>query len=378
MKRTSKLFLTLAMSAAMAFGVVGFAACTSGENGKSAYEIAVDNGFEGTEQEWLESLKGHSPKAPEVEIGENGNWFIDGVDTGIKAKGEDGKDGKDGKDGENGANGQDGANGQNGANGADGARGSLWFTGEGDPDNGEGANNDMYLDTVTGNVWQKTNNMWELKMCIKGAGEVDDGSVDLGTHNLEAGHWVNVDIDLEPGYYYVTAEVLDGIVTNINKSGLTAQVVGQNNVYYMYDGLNETYSAVLKIKDGDTQIHFVAYTALKVKLTLKEWNSPVVKADGTEYVLPMVKGSNSVENLIPIKYDESLKGKTVNFVFTNIMTGVTTIGIYKSDGSLIYTLAPAANRTSLTLPEDSDEFAMNCIVNNACCNISLRLEIVEN
>lgn len=29
-----------------------------GENGKSAYQIAVDNGFQGTEAEWLESLKG--------------------------------------------------------------------------------------------------------------------------------------------------------------------------------------------------------------------------------------------------------------------------------------------------------------------------------
>ena len=29
-----------------------------GRDGKSAYEIAVRNGFEGTEQEWLESLKG--------------------------------------------------------------------------------------------------------------------------------------------------------------------------------------------------------------------------------------------------------------------------------------------------------------------------------
>lgn len=33
-----------------------FAACAN--EGKSAYEIAVDNGFVGTEQEWLESLKG--------------------------------------------------------------------------------------------------------------------------------------------------------------------------------------------------------------------------------------------------------------------------------------------------------------------------------
>lgn len=31
-----------------------------GEDGKSAYEIAQENGFEGTESEWLESLKGKS------------------------------------------------------------------------------------------------------------------------------------------------------------------------------------------------------------------------------------------------------------------------------------------------------------------------------
>ena len=30
----------------------------NGENGNSAYEIALGNGFEGTEEEWLESLKG--------------------------------------------------------------------------------------------------------------------------------------------------------------------------------------------------------------------------------------------------------------------------------------------------------------------------------
>lgn len=29
--------------------------------GKSAYEIAVENGFKGTEKEWLESLKGEIP-----------------------------------------------------------------------------------------------------------------------------------------------------------------------------------------------------------------------------------------------------------------------------------------------------------------------------
>lgn len=35
-------------------------------------------------------------------IGENGNWFIDGVDLGVCAVGKDGKDGVDGKDGKDG------------------------------------------------------------------------------------------------------------------------------------------------------------------------------------------------------------------------------------------------------------------------------------
>ena len=66
----------------------------AGENGLSAYEIAVIYGFAGTEGEWLESLKGADGVIPE--IGENGNWYINGVDTGIRAEGNDGKDGTDG------------------------------------------------------------------------------------------------------------------------------------------------------------------------------------------------------------------------------------------------------------------------------------------
>ena len=48
--------------------------------GKSAYEVAVENGFIGTELDWLDSLKGVSPH-----IGLNGNWFIGDLDTGVLA-----------------------------------------------------------------------------------------------------------------------------------------------------------------------------------------------------------------------------------------------------------------------------------------------------
>ncbi len=48
-----------------------FTACTPIARGKSAYEIAVDNGFKGSETDWLESLRGES--------GQNGLDGKDGV-----------------------------------------------------------------------------------------------------------------------------------------------------------------------------------------------------------------------------------------------------------------------------------------------------------
>lgn len=48
--------------------------------GKSAYEIAVLEGFKGSEKEWLNSLKGKSPT-----IGECGHWIIEGEDSKVIA-----------------------------------------------------------------------------------------------------------------------------------------------------------------------------------------------------------------------------------------------------------------------------------------------------
>lgn len=48
--------------------------------GKSAYEIAKDYGFIGSEEEWLKSLHGITPH-----IGANGNWYFGDIDSGIKA-----------------------------------------------------------------------------------------------------------------------------------------------------------------------------------------------------------------------------------------------------------------------------------------------------
>ena len=80
----------------------------NGKDGRSAYEIAIENGFVGTVAEWLESLKGR-----------NG---IDGKDG---LPGKDGKDGLPGKDGTNGKDGLPGKDGRDGRDGKDGISPNL-------------------------------------------------------------------------------------------------------------------------------------------------------------------------------------------------------------------------------------------------------------
>lgn len=65
--------------------------------GKSAYESALDNGFLGTEKEWVDSL--HGTGTAVTINSETLTWELDGVNTNIKAVGVDGNDGIDGKDG---------------------------------------------------------------------------------------------------------------------------------------------------------------------------------------------------------------------------------------------------------------------------------------
>lgn len=112
----------------------GSAAASVGEDlprGKSAYEIAKENGFNGTETEWLASLKGEpgaagasgkdgtDGKTPYV--GDNGNWFVGSDDTGKPsrgAKGDKGDTGAQGIQGEQGIQGVQGAKGDKGDPGA--------------------------------------------------------------------------------------------------------------------------------------------------------------------------------------------------------------------------------------------------------------------
>lgn len=97
-----------------------------GDPGQSAYQLAVSNGFTGTEDDWLASLKGNNGKpgpqgpqgipgpkgdkgdtgkdgkpgkdgtAPTISISDNSTWVINGVDTGQPTRGPKGDNGSGG------------------------------------------------------------------------------------------------------------------------------------------------------------------------------------------------------------------------------------------------------------------------------------------
>lgn len=172
-----KIWKTLAAFGLSAALCVPIAACSAGQNGKSAYEIAVENGFEGTEQEWLESLKGE-PGEPGTSgsDGQNGAAGQDGVgvkDAEINDKGElvitltngqvlnlgvvvgadgeqgpEGPQGKPGEDGEEGEQGPEGPQGEPGENGEDGVQGPAGPQGpQGEP--GEDGEDGVGIDDIT-------------------------------------------------------------------------------------------------------------------------------------------------------------------------------------------------------------------------------------
>lgn len=97
----------------------------SGANGKSAYQVAVDNGFIGSVGEWLVSLKGaQGDKGEKGDVGAKGDKGEKG-DVGLQGiQGEKGIQGLKGDKGEQGTQGLQGLKGDKGDKGDTGANGT--------------------------------------------------------------------------------------------------------------------------------------------------------------------------------------------------------------------------------------------------------------
>ena len=124
------------------------------------YQLAVKSGETSLSYEdWLLSIKGDKGDkgddghTPSITIGSNGHWFIDGVDTQVKAVGSAGEAGADG---------------------------TNWLIGTVAPNNGNGKNGDFYFNTLEQKIFFKENNTWVLKASITdGRDGVDGKQIEL-------------------------------------------------------------------------------------------------------------------------------------------------------------------------------------------------------
>lgn len=114
----------------------------AGQPGLSAYQLAVQAGFKGSEKEWLDYLR-KGPQGPQGQPGKDGKdgqsayqiWLNNGhkgtetdfLNSLIGPRGEQGPKGEPGQNGQDGAQGPAGAPGRDGQNGKDGATPSLKF-----------------------------------------------------------------------------------------------------------------------------------------------------------------------------------------------------------------------------------------------------------
>lgn len=101
-----------------------------GVDGKSAYEVAVENGFVGTEAEWLEYLRQGpvGPQGPQGEPGPQGIQGIQGIQGETGPQGEQGIQGIQGEQGIPGPQGEQGVQGLQGIQGEPGETQIIAYT----------------------------------------------------------------------------------------------------------------------------------------------------------------------------------------------------------------------------------------------------------
>lgn len=207
----------------------------------SSSTFVVTNGVDGSQG--IQGEPGQDGHTPTITVGSNGNWFVDGVDSGVQAQGKQGIQGEPGADGtsvltghgapssigKNGDSyidldtwnfyvkendswvlkgnikGQDGSPGQQGPAGETGQNGASVLTGHGVPISTLGSNGDSYIDLDSWDYYLKTEDQWTSQGNIKG----------------ESGH----DSDLYGKKYTVTFDPNGGILPEGCDSSIEVQAL---------------------------------------------------------------------------------------------------------------------------------------------------------
>ena len=283
-------------------------------NGKYTYVVTTVATVDSKDYESVWSNEAHYRADEAPYIGSNGNWWVGGTDTGVKAAGDDGKPGKDGETpyiGENGnwwigftdtkvkAAGTDGKDGEKGEDGETpyiGENGNWWI---GETDTGvkavgtDGADGTNGADGLTpsigenGNWWIGTTDTGVKAAATDGA-DGKDGADGLTPSIGENGNWWIGETDTG-----VKAAGTDGTNGTNGADGLTPSI-GENGNWWIgttdtgvkaaatdgadgkdgADGTNGVDGRTPQLKIGDDNLWYVSYD------NGQNWESLNVKATG--------------------------------------------------------------------------------------------------
>ena len=262
-----------------------------GIDGKSAYQIWLDNGHTGTEADFLTWLKGkdgtNGLNGKDGKDGTNGTNGQDGINgksayqiwldnghTGTEAdfltwlKGKDGTNGLNGKDGANGKDGKDGANGTNGQNGIDGksayqiwldngntgteADFLTWLKGKDGANGQDGANGK----DGTGIQSATINNNGELIVTLDDGTIINAGQVVAPEKRLDENNQITCKT------FEKTDKTIYGKVTNVTETFYFTDEIelkggASYSVYTDFDCSNEIISKVVKLNVGDNMFYIL-------------------------------------------------------------------------------------------------------------------------
>ena len=247
-------------------------------NGKYTYVVTTVATVDNKDYESVWSNEAHYRADEAPYIGSNGNWWVGGTDTGVKAAGDDGKPGKNGETpyiGENGnwwigftdtkvkAAGTDGKDGEKGENGETpyiGENGNWWI---GETDTGvkaaatDGADGTNGADGLTPSIGENGN--WWIGATDTG---VKAAGTD-GTNGTNGADGLTPSIG-ENGNWWI------GTIDTGVKAAATDGADGKNGA----DGTNGVDGRTPQLKIGDDNLWYVSYD------NGRNWESLNVKATG--------------------------------------------------------------------------------------------------
>ena len=201
------------------------ASLENGKDGASAYELAVQSGFIGTEEQWLASLQGEKgdtgEQGPPGEKGEKGDTGEQGPPGEKGEKGDTGEQGPPGEKGEKGDTGEQGLPGEKGEKGDTGAQGPPGEKGEKGDAGADGFSPTVTVEqTETGATITVTDKNGTTSAEIKngkdgtGSGSTDLTEVEASISALQTA----VAALQETAHTHENKEFLDGLQVYLNKT----------------------------------------------------------------------------------------------------------------------------------------------------------------